>query len=60
MNLVDTHIHLSDQEYSGHLFEVIADAKAAGVSALVTNSVDLKSCQNDVKLAEQYPDLIYP
>ncbi|MDR2719347.1 MAG: TatD family hydrolase, partial [Nitrososphaerota archaeon] len=29
-------------------------------SALVTNSVDLKSCQNDVKLAEQYPDLIYP
>ena len=60
MNLVDTHIHLSDQEYSGHLDEVIADAKTAGVSALVTNSVDLKSCQNDVKLAEQYPDLIYP
>ncbi|MCL2869167.1 MAG: TatD family hydrolase [Candidatus Bathyarchaeota archaeon] len=60
MQLVDAHIHLSDPEYSGYLDEIIADAKAAGVSALVTNSVDLKSCQNDIKLAEQYPDLIYP
>jgi len=60
MYLVDAHIHLSDPEYSGHLAEIIADAKLAGVSALVTNSVDLKSCQNDIKLAEQYPDLIYP
>ncbi|MCL2642903.1 MAG: TatD family hydrolase [Candidatus Bathyarchaeota archaeon] len=60
MKLVDAHIHLSDPEYSGHLDELIADAKMAGISALVTNSVDLKSCQNDIKLAEQYPDLIYP
>jgi len=60
MKLVDAHIHLSDAEYTGHLAEVIADAKTAGMSALVTSSVDLKSCQNDVKLAEEYPDLIYP
>lgn len=60
MKLVDAHIHLSDQEYNGHLPEVIADAKTVGMSALVTNSVDLKTCQNDIKLAEQYPDLIYP
>jgi TatD DNase family protein len=58
--LVDTHIHLSDPEYSGHLDEIIADAKTAGVSALVTNSVDFKSCQNDIKLSEAYPDLIFP
>jgi TatD DNase family protein len=60
MKLVDAHIHLSESEYNGHLDEIIADAKTAGVSVLVTNSVDLKSCQNDIKLAEQYPDLIYP
>jgi TatD DNase family protein len=60
MKLVDAHIHLSDAEYIGHVDEVIADAKTAGVSALVTSSVDLKTCQNDVKLAEQYPTLIYP
>ncbi|MGD6809830.1 MAG: TatD family hydrolase [Candidatus Bathyarchaeia archaeon] len=60
MKLVDAHIHLSDTEYNGHLDEVIADAKTAKMSALVTNAVDLKTCQNDIKLAEQYPDLIYP
>jgi TatD DNase family protein len=58
--IVDAHIHLSDPEYSGHLDEIIADAKTAKVSALVTNSVDLKSCKNDIKLAEAYPDLIFP
>ncbi len=60
MKLVDAHIHLSDAEYSGHIDEVIADAKEAGMSALVTNSMDLKSCINDIKLSEQYPGLIYP
>jgi len=59
MKLVDAHIHLSDTEYIGHIDEVIADAKAAGMSALVTNSMDLKTCQNDIKLAEQHPTLIY-
>ena len=60
MKLVDAHIHLSDTEYIGHIDEVIADAKTAGMSALITNSMDLKTCQNDIKLAEQHPDLIYP
>jgi TatD DNase family protein len=60
MKLVDAHIHLSDMEYTGHLDEVIADAKAAGMSALITNSMDLKTCQNDIKLSEQHPNLIYP
>ncbi len=60
MKLVDAHIHLSDNEYTNHLDEVIADAKAAGMSALVTNSMDLKTCQNDIKLSEKYPELVYP
>lgn len=60
MKLTDAHIHLSDAEYMGHLEEVLADAKSAGMAALVTNSMDLKTCQNDVKLAEQYPNLVYP
>ena len=60
MKLVDAHIHLSEAEYSGHLDDVIADATANGVSALITTAVNLGTCQNDVKLAEQYPKLIYP
>jgi TatD DNase family protein len=60
MKLVDAHVHLSDTEYVGHIEELIADAKAAGVNALVTNSMDLKTCQNDIALAQQYPNLVYP
>jgi TatD DNase family protein len=60
MKIVDAHIHLSEAEYAEHLTEVIADATTNGVSALITSSVNLKTCQNDVKLAEQYPNLIYP
>jgi TatD DNase family protein len=60
MKLIDAHIHLSDSEYIGHIDELIADARNADVKALVTNSMDLKTCQNDVELAEKYPGLVYP
>jgi len=60
MKLIDAHIHLSDAEYNGHIEELVTDAKTTGVSALVTNSMDLKTCKNDIKLAQQYPDLVYP
>ncbi len=59
MKLVDAHVHLSDAEYGGHVEEIVADAKNAGVIALVTNSMDLKTCQDDIKLSEQYPKLVY-
>jgi len=60
MKLIDAHVHLSDAEYISHIDELITDARNAGVIALVTNSMDLQTCQNDVKLAEKYPDLVYP
>ena len=60
MKLIDAHVHLSDSEYDGHIDELIADAKSSGVTALVTNSMDLKTCQNDIKLSEKYPNLVYP
>jgi TatD DNase family protein len=60
MKLIDAHIHLSEVEYVGHIDELIADAKNSGVTALVTNSLDLTTCQNDIKLSQQYPDLVYP
>jgi len=60
MRFVDAHVHLSDAQYSGHIEELIADAKAADVAALVTNSMDLKTCRSDLELAAKYPGLIYP
>ncbi len=60
MKLIDAHVHLSDAEYAGHIDELIADAKNAGVAALVTNSMDLKTCQSDLALSEKYAGLVYP
>jgi TatD DNase family protein len=60
MKLIDAHVHLSDAEYAGHIDELITDAKAAGVVALVTNSMDLATCRSDLQLTEKYPSLVYP
>jgi TatD DNase family protein len=60
MILIDAHVHLSDQEYTGHIDELITDAKNAGVAALMTNSMDLRTCKNDVALSQKYPKVVYP
>jgi TatD DNase family protein len=58
MRLVDAHIHLSDPEYAGHTDELVADAKNAGLVALVTNATDLASSIEALRLGEKNPELI--
>ena len=60
MKLVDAHIHLSDAEYTQHVDELVADAKNSGVAALVSNSMDLQTSIQSLKLATKFPDLVYP
>jgi TatD DNase family protein len=60
MKLVDAHIHLSDTEYNNHTDELVADAKTYNVTALVSNSMDLQTSQESLKLAEKHPGLVYP
>jgi TatD DNase family protein len=60
MRLVDAHIHLSDAEYAGRVDELVADARIAGVKALISNAMDLRTCQNDILLSQKYPGLVYP
>jgi TatD DNase family protein len=59
MKFVDAHIHLSDEEYSGCLDEVLTEAKNSSVVALVSNSMDLKTCIGSLELAEQHPGMVY-
>jgi len=59
MKFVDAHIHLSDEEYSGHVDEIITDAKDYDVAALVSNSMDLETSTRSLELAEQYPQMVY-
>jgi TatD DNase family protein len=59
MKLVDAHIHLSDAEYDKHTDELIADARNSGVVALVSNSMDLHTSIETLRLAEKYPGLVH-
>jgi TatD DNase family protein len=59
MKFVDAHVHLSDEEYAGHIDEVLAEAKESNVIALVSNSMDLKTCVGTLQLVEQHPGMVY-
>jgi TatD DNase family protein len=59
MRFVDAHIHLSDDEYSDFVGEIIAEAKNADVVALVSNSMDLETSIRSLKLAEEYQAMVY-
>jgi TatD DNase family protein len=59
MKFVDAHIHLSDQEYSECIDEVIAEAKSASVVALVSNSMNYETSVRSLKLAEKYSGMVY-
>jgi len=59
MKFVDAHIHLSDEEYSKCVNEVITEAKSADVVALVSNSMDLETSVRSLRLAGQHPGMVY-
>jgi TatD DNase family protein len=59
MKFVDAHIHLSDEEYSGCIEEIIAEAKDSNVVALVSNAMNFETSIRSLKLADQYPGMVY-
>lgn len=59
MTFVDAHIHLSDEEYSKCIADVIAEAKISNVVALVSNSMNLETSIGSLKLAEQHLGMVY-
>ncbi|HEU4684034.1 MAG TPA: TatD family hydrolase [Nitrospira sp.] len=56
--LIDTHTHLDDPRYDGDRDAVIARAREAGVSTLVTIGCDLATSGSAVALAHRY-DHVY-
>jgi len=59
MKFVDAHIHLSDSDYAQKVGEIVEDAKQSNVIALVSNSMDLETSRQSLRLAEEYPDHVY-
>ena len=60
MKLVDAHIHLSDIKYAKCVDELVAEAKNSNVVALVSNSMDLETSIDSLKLAEKHAGTVYP
>ncbi len=59
LKYVNAHIHLSDEEYSGKVDEIVSEAKNSDVVALVSNSMDLKTSMKSLELAENYAGIVY-
>jgi TatD DNase family protein len=59
MKFVDAHIHLSDPEYDQKVSEIVEDAKRSNVVAMVSNSMNLQTSLLSLRLAEEYPSLVY-
>ncbi|MEM2936957.1 MAG: TatD family hydrolase [Candidatus Bathyarchaeia archaeon] len=59
LNYVDVHIHLSDEEYSEKVDEIVFEAKKCNVIALISNSMDLETSLGSLELAEKYAGTVY-
>lgn len=57
---IDTHCHLDGEEFAEDREEVVARAKAAGVSAIFLPAIDVKSCQAVLGTCAQYPGYCHP
>jgi TatD DNase family protein len=56
-NIIDTHAHLDEIE---NLDQIIAQAKATGLEAIVAMGQDVKSNTRTLEIAAQYPGFVYP
>jgi TatD DNase family protein len=56
---IDTHAHLTKEEYGNDLEEVISRALGSKVTKIVNASFDFQSALEGIKLSEKYP-FIYP
>ena len=57
--IIDTHIHLDVDDYRDDLDEVIARAKAAGVSKVFIPAIDEPSGDAALLLAQRYPNYAF-
>ena len=55
MNLIDTHAHIYYDDYANCMEEIIRDAINAGIERIICVGVDLKTSEQCIKLAEEYP-----
>jgi TatD DNase family protein len=55
--LIDTHAHLDHEQFAADREEVIARARAAGISYILTVGCDLESSRQSVVIARAHPEI---
>jgi TatD DNase family protein len=55
--LCDSHCHLQDRKFAADMGDVIARAREAGVTSMVTIGYDMPSSRRAVEIASQHPDI---
>ncbi len=60
MTYIDTHAHLTDEQYSSDLEDVLRSSREAGVERILIPDVDSEGRQAIWSLCDKYPDLLRP
>ncbi len=55
--LIDSHCHLQDPKFKRDMSDVIAAARAAGMTAMVTIGYDMPSSRRAIEIADGYEDV---
>ena len=58
--MIDTHCHLDGEEFAVDRNEVVARARAAGVTKVFVPAIHLQSCQTVLDVCRQYLGYCYP
>lgn len=59
-SLTDTHAHLCSPDFDADRAEVLARARAAGVTSVVAVGETLEDAHRNLELADAFPDLVRP
>lgn len=60
MNYIDTHAHLDGAEFDADRDEVVARARAAGISRVLVPAIDLPSVDTVMATCDRYPGFAWP
>lgn len=55
--MIDTHLHLDDQQFDGKVEQVLSHMQTQGVSFVINNSCNYQSMVAGVQLANKYPQV---
>lgn len=58
--MIDTHCHIDDPQYADGLPDFLALQQAGGVEAMLVPGVDASSIESVGRLADAYPDYLFP